>query len=117
MCVELLPEPLRLELPLLARERIGKDFPDELELPDQLLRLRALGANRAEHQPAHDGPPHQQRHRDLRLDAMREIAPPIHGRLVRKLGSSCENADDVAALQSGRHPRELTDVHPFLDRP
>ena len=32
---QLLPEPLRFELPLLARERIGKDLPEEVELLDQ----------------------------------------------------------------------------------
>ena len=31
----LLPEPLRFELSLLARERIGEDFPEQLELLHQ----------------------------------------------------------------------------------
>ena len=35
---ELLPEPLRLELPLLARQRIGEDFAEEVQLLDQLVR-------------------------------------------------------------------------------
>ena len=56
---QILPEPLCLELRLLARQRIGEDFTEEVELLDQLLRLRALRADRAEYQPSHHDPTDQ----------------------------------------------------------
>ena len=66
----LLPEPLRLELHLPARERVGEDFPEEPELLDQLVRQpRALGADGAEHEAAHDDPADDQGQGHLGLDA------------------------------------------------
>ena len=47
---------------------------------------------------------------------MREIALPIHRRLVRQL-LDMRHVDDLAALQPRGHPRELPHLHPFLDRP
>jgi hypothetical protein len=43
----------------------GQDFPEEVELLDQLVRSRALGADRAEHQLSHGRSTHEQRHGDL----------------------------------------------------
>ena len=82
---EILSKLLQLDFRHLAGQQIGKHFSDEVELSLQVVRRRAIVTDRAEHQPSHDSPPRFQRHRHLWLDAVREIALPIHRRLIRQL--------------------------------
>ena len=82
----LLPEPLRLELDLPARECVGEHASEELESLDRLVRLPgALAPDGAEHEAAHDDSPDEQRQGDLGLDAAGATAAPIHRRVVRQL--------------------------------
>ena len=113
---QLLSQPLRFEVDLPARERIGKNLRQQIELLRQLLRCGARRADGAEHESADDGSAHDQRDGEPGLHAVREIAPAVHGRFVRQLFDSGD-ADGIAAPQLFRQPRELVHVHPLLDRP
>ena len=101
---QLLTEPSRLALRLRARERVGHGLANEVQLLHQLVRPRALRADRRDQQASEDGPGRPQRHGDHRRDAV--------GKLLRP-----RDANDLAGLQPDHQPRHVAHVGRAVEAP
>ena len=104
---EIVPQSLRLQFRLLARQAVGEHLPKQPEALHELVPPRALGPKGAERERPHDPIPDHQRDLDVRLDAQGEVGPQVHrGFLSRKLFEPGE-ANCHPTLQPRRGPGNL----------